>query len=74
MPWPTAGIDMTKVDASVIVKRSAFEIKAAYPLASSVISQLPENHILQSFALDVSVGGDKAELLKLTLKGHSYAK
>ena len=73
-PWPTAGIDMTKVDASVIVKRSAFEIKAPYPLASSVLSQLPENHILQSFALDVSVGGDKAELLKLTLKGHSYAK
>lgn len=74
VPWPTAGIDMTKVDASVIVKRSAFEIKAPYPLASSVLSQLPENHILQSFALDVSIGGDKAELLKLTLKGHSYAK
>lgn len=71
--WPT-GIDMSKVDAKVVVKQSGFEVKTPYVLANTVLSELPDALALRQFVLTLSIGGDKADLLSLTLKGHSYAK
>ncbi len=73
-PWPTNGLDMSKVDKKVIVKRAAAEIKVALPLSESVLGELPEYLVLRNFSIAVATVGDKANLLTLTLKGHSYAK
>ena len=74
VPWPTDGVDMSKVDKKVVINKSAFETKTPFILADSVLRELPDYLVLRSFSLSVSIGADKANLLTLTLKGHSYAK
>lgn len=74
IPWPTAGLDMSKVNKKVVVKQTGFESKSPYVLTSSVIAELPASLMLRSFVISVATSGDKANFLILNLKGHSYAK
>lgn len=73
-PWPTVGMDMSKVDKKVIVKQSGFESKAPFVLAKTMFHELPEFLALRSFVVDINASGDKAAALNLTLKGNSYAR
>lgn len=72
--WPVDGIDINKVEATELVKRGGFELKAPYALTETVLSQLPVHVVLRGFVVDFNVGGDKAENIKMTFKGHSYVK
>lgn len=73
-PWPNEGVDMTKVDSTTVVKRGGFELKAPYALADTMLAQLPPHVVLRGFAIDFNAGGDKADNIKMTFKGHSYVK
>ncbi len=73
-PWPSDGVDMTKVDSSVVIKRAGFDFKAPYALTQTMLEQLPAHVVLRSFIVDFNVGGDKADNIKMTFKGHSYVK
>ena len=73
-PGPSDGIDMTKVDNAIVIKRGGFEFKTPYALSQTMFEQLPAHVVLRSFIVDFNVGGDKADNIKMTFKGHSYVK
>lgn len=72
--WPTQGVDIKRVDPKVIVSRAPVEVSFAYPYANQIIEDLPGHVGIRSFSVVIAHGQTKADSLKLTLKGHLYAK
>lgn len=72
-PWPE-GVDFAKVDTGILIKRSGFEVGTSYPMVDKVIAELPAHVLIKSFVMTFNVGGDKADNVKINLKGFSYAK
>lgn len=72
--FPSTGLDMSKVNKAKLVKRTSIEITSGYPFTNAVLAEVPDFVGIRSFTLNTAIGGDKAVLLSLILKGHSYAK
>ena len=72
--WPTQGLDMTRVDKNVVVQQSPLELSLPWPLATDTLQNLPPFVGLRSVTLDIKPGGDKADWLRVSFKGHSYAQ
>jgi hypothetical protein len=73
-PWPAQGLDMNKVDKSVVVQQNSLEWSLPWPLAADSLQTLPPFVGVRSMTVDLKTGSEKADWLRVSFKGHSYGQ